>query len=74
MIRFLSLLICILLQNLPPIALAFEPYELKVEDPVIEPWRWQSFPQLQGPGFRAVVEDASGHIWFEVPPLKWTVS
>lgn len=31
---------------------------------MLESWRWQSFPQLKGPGFRAVVEDANNHLWF----------
>jgi len=30
--------------------------------PLLEPWRWETFPQLEGPGFRAVAEDVDGNV------------
>ncbi len=51
----------ILSSTSPCPALEFGPNQ---SDPVLEAWRWQTFPQLQGQGFRVVAEDANGHVWF----------
>ncbi|GEM_PF-2193317 len=39
-------------------------YKPEMPDPVYEDWRWESYPQLQGPSFRAVAEDVTGAVWF----------
>ncbi|MBT5832712.1 MAG: response regulator [Candidatus Latescibacteria bacterium] len=63
MIRYIFLTY-ILIQALPFRAFAAEPYKPQMSDPMLESWRWQSFPQLKGPGFRTVVEDTKNHLWF----------
>ena len=45
---------------------AAKPYTPIQPDPVHESWRWESFPQLVGPGFRCTIEDAGGTLWFGV--------
>jgi len=45
---------------------AVEPYLPRQTDPVLEPWRWQSFPELKGQGLRCLAEGADGHMWFGV--------
>ncbi len=39
--------------------LAVRPYE-----PVLESWRWRSFPELKGLGLRCMAEDRDGNMWF----------
>jgi ligand-binding sensor domain-containing protein len=53
--------ILLFLSSLPGSAQPFSPEQ---PDPVFEQWRWQSFPQLRGPGFRDVAEDREGNVWF----------
>jgi methyl-accepting chemotaxis protein len=43
---------------------AAEPFEPSYVDPVLEPWRWQSFPELKGTGLRCLTEAADGAMWF----------
>jgi len=33
-------------------------------DPVLESWRWRSFPELKGLGLRCMAEDRDGRMWF----------
>jgi len=35
-------------------------------DPLTEPYRWQLIPELSGKGYRCMVEDSSGTVWFGV--------
>jgi hypothetical protein len=60
-LRTLTFLITILSSGLSTSGQVYTPEQ---PDPLLQPWRWQAYPQLHGPGFRDVVEDANGHIWF----------
>ena len=41
-------------------------YAPQSPDPVLEPWRWQAFPQLNGRGLRCLTEGPDGAIWFGI--------
>lgn len=43
---------------------AAKPYVPIHPDPVLEPWRWRSFPELKGQDVRCIAEDTNGHMWF----------
>jgi CheY-like chemotaxis protein len=43
---------------------AGEAYEHNAPDPIFEPWRWRSFPQLKGKGLNCMDEAVDGAIWF----------
>lgn len=43
---------------------ALQTYVPVSPDPVLEPWRWRSFPELKGLGLQCMVEDRNGYIWF----------
>ena len=45
---------------------AVRPYQPQLRDPMLEPWRWRSFSQLEGKGLRCLAEDADGNIWFGI--------
>ena len=47
-------------------AFAVQPYTPVHPDPVLEPWRWRSFPELKGLGLRCLAEDKDGNMWFGV--------
>jgi PAS domain S-box-containing protein len=40
------------------------PYVPRRPDPILEPWRWRSFPELAGLGLRSMAESPGGKIWF----------
>ncbi len=44
--------------------LASRPYQPKMADPILEPWRWRSYPELDGKGVLNMTEAADGSIWF----------
>ena len=44
--------------------LAVQPYEPDITDPLLEAWRWQHFPELDGRGFLCMEEAPDGKIWF----------
>ncbi len=48
----------------PSIALASQPYQPQSPDPLLESWRWQSFPELEAKGIQCVAEAKDGSIWF----------
>ncbi len=41
-----------------------QPYEPCISDPLLESWRWQHFPELDGRGFLCMEEASDGKIWF----------
>ena len=41
-----------------------EPYNPVISDPVVEGWRWRSFPELKGAGLRCIAESSDGAMWF----------
>lgn len=62
-----------------PDTTAVQPYTPVHPDPVLEPWRWRSFPELSGLGLKCLAEDQSGNMWFGVNDgvmqydgVKWT--
>ncbi|HNW58893.1 MAG TPA: response regulator [bacterium] len=42
------------------------PFKPVYEDPLVEPYRWQTFAMLSGKGCRCMVEDRTGALWFGV--------
>ena len=40
------------------------PYTPKIEDPILEPWRWRHFYELDGKGVRSILEDQNHTMWF----------
>ena len=42
------------------------PYHPVHPDPVLEPWRWRSFPELKGKGLQCMAEDKHANMWFGV--------
>ena len=47
-------------------ASAVRPYHPVRGDPVLEPWRWRSFPELSGLGLRCMAESGDGAMLFGV--------
>ncbi len=45
-------------------ARAVRPYTSVHPDPALEPWRWRSFPELNGRGLRCLAQARDGSIWF----------
>ncbi len=43
---------------------AATPYQPVHPDPVLESWRWRSFPELKGLGLECMAEDRDGNMWF----------
>ncbi len=43
---------------------AAHPYQPVYPDPVLEPWRWRSFPELKGLGLQCIAEGKDGKMWF----------
>jgi len=40
-----------------------KPYQPVGGDPLLEPWRWRTFPELSGLGARCVAEGSEGKAW-----------
>lgn len=53
-----------LLTSVP--VLAVQPYTPVHHDPMLESWRWRSYPELKGLGLRCMAEDRDGNMWFGV--------
>ena len=54
-----------------------QPYQPVQSDPVREPWRWRTFPDLIGSGVQCIAEDNTGTIRIPAPafpPMRWTRS
>jgi PAS domain S-box-containing protein len=49
-----------------------EPFRPRLADPILEPWRWRTFPDLSGLGAECAVEDAEGTLWFGTPAGVWS--
>ena len=41
-------------------------YKPKIDDPMLESWRWQNFPKMNGKGFQCMFEAGDGALWFGV--------
>jgi len=64
MSKYLMLLMGFILVSVP--AWAAQPFEPIQPDPVLETWRWRSYPELKGLGLQCMVEDQDGNMWFGV--------
>ncbi|MFT5366960.1 MAG: ligand-binding sensor domain-containing protein/GAF domain-containing protein [Candidatus Latescibacterota bacterium] len=71
-------LICAVIGLSAPVGAA-QPYQPIESDPFFEPWRFRSFPELEGRGARCMVEDWHGDMWFgaagrviRFDGVKWT--
>lgn len=47
------------------------PYQPVNGDPMLEPWRWRTFPELSGLGARCMAEGTNGTIWFGLNEGVW---
>ena len=45
---------------------AAQPYAPVYGDPLFEPWRWRTFPELKGLGAGCMAEDHDGNFWFGI--------
>ncbi len=45
---------------------AGRPFTPVQPDPVLEPWRWRSFPEIKGLGLQCMTQDGEGRMWFGV--------
>lgn len=43
---------------------AVKPYQPSYADPLLEPWRWKLFTELNGLGLRCMAEGKDGTMWF----------
>ncbi len=48
-----------------------EPYTPSHPNPLLEPWRWRSFPQIRGRELQCMAEDLDGNIWFGTEEGVW---
>ena len=62
--RAYATILCLLLASVQTFAV--QPYTPVYPDPVLESWRWRSFPELNGRGLRCFEEDRDGNMWFGV--------
>jgi hypothetical protein len=79
-LRLLRSSICVgacLLWTVP--ANAVQPYTPVHPDPVLEAWRWSSYPELNGKGLHSVVEGEPGQMWLGIEKgvvhydgVRWT--
>jgi len=49
--------------NFPIAPQSFKP---KLVEPIVETWRWQNFPELNGLGCQCMTEDKTGVLWFGI--------
>jgi signal transduction histidine kinase/ligand-binding sensor domain-containing protein len=54
-----------------PLAEGAERYEPERGDPLLEPWRWRSFPDLNGLSAQCMAEGADGTMWFGTNQGVW---
>ena len=50
---------------------AVQSFEPAIGDPLIEPWRWSTFPELTGFGTQCMAEGRDGSIWFGTADGIW---
>jgi signal transduction histidine kinase/ligand-binding sensor domain-containing protein len=48
-----------------------KPYQPVSGDPMLEPWRWRTFPELSGLGAQCMTEGTDGKIWFGTVAGIW---
>ena len=64
MAKYITFLSILLLASIT--SWAVEPYQPVHPDPILETWRWRSFPELKGLGLACMAEDRDGNMWFGV--------
>lgn len=60
--RILLLPLCLIIIGCISLG-ATQPYSPQIINPLIEPWRWQHFPELEGKGIRHIVETPNQKVW-----------
>jgi len=65
MLRYAMILVLLVLAAASPV-LAVDTLQVSSPDPVLESWRWRSFPELRGLGLQCLAEDRDGKMWFGV--------
>lgn len=55
-----------------PAAYCEERFQPVHGDPMVESWRWQVFPELNGLGSYCMAEDAGGTLWFGTADGVWS--
>ena len=50
---------------------AVEPYTPHHSNPLLEPWRWRSFPKIGGQELQCLAEDRDGNLWFGTQDGIW---
>jgi hypothetical protein len=53
-------------------ARASQPFHPTLADPVVEPWRWRTFPELSGLGLQCLTEGKDGTMWFGTADGAWS--
>jgi ligand-binding sensor domain-containing protein len=48
------------------------PYQPVSGDPMIEPWRWRTFPELSGLAAQCMTEGRDGKMWFGTVAGVWS--
>jgi PAS domain S-box-containing protein len=51
---------------------AAEPYQPVCRDPMLESWRWSTFPELSGLGATCMAEAKDGSLWFGTEDALWS--
>jgi len=54
------------------VCLGASPYKPASGDPMLEPWRWRTFPELNGLDAQCMTEGADGTIWFGTAEGLWS--
>ena len=66
MMMFILFLIVLQSCIFPQLLFSKEIYYPQISDPIREPWRWHSFPELSGQGVRCMTEAWDGSMWFGI--------
>ena len=79
MFRYMIIIVLFVLSAASP-AIAVDTFQVNTPDPVLEAWRWQSFPELKGLGLRCMAQDTEDNMWFGVDEgvqrydgMHWTI-
>jgi len=71
-------IICIYLTR-PAVLFPVQTFTPEFSDPLLEKWRWKSFPELNGKGLQCICQSTDGVMWFgtrngvfRYDGLKWT--
>ena len=77
--KILITLLVVVCLAVPEGTWAIRPYRPRHPDPVLQSWRWRSFPELRGMGLRCFAQAGNGSLWFGTDEgvtcydgLRWT--